>query len=73
MSRLTDAQWRLGRSVVRLLDRELGLTADDLAKRLGVTYSELKPVLGMLIGRGVVARCEDYLIVAVKPGEGSPS
>ena len=73
MTRLTDAQWRLSRSVLRQLDREIGLTSDELAKRLGVSFVDLKPVVGMLIGRGVVERCGDYLVPAVKPDEGSSS
>jgi DNA-binding MarR family transcriptional regulator len=73
VTRLTDAQWRLSRSVLRQLDREPGLTGNQLAKRLNTSYADLRPVLGMLIGRGVVERCGDYLVAAVKPDAGGSS
>jgi hypothetical protein len=60
---VTPAQWRLSRRTLEAIAREGGLGDRMLAERLGVTVAELRPVLGMLLGRGKVQRCDDYLVI----------
>lgn len=64
MSRLTSAQWRLGRQVLDVLGAEPGMTDSAIADRLGVSTTVLRPVLGMLLGRGRLERCGSYLVAA---------
>ena len=64
---MNPAQWRLSRRVLRLLATEPGLTEMALTERLGTTTTELRRVTGMLLGRGQLERCEDYLVVAPAP------
>jgi hypothetical protein len=40
------------------------MTDRQLAERLGVT--ELRPVTGMLVGRGHLERCWDYLALPLR-------
>ena len=47
---MTPRQWRLSRQVTAILSADAGRTDSDLAERLGVTLTELRPVIGMLIG-----------------------
>lgn len=61
---MTPAQWALSRRVLEILATDPGRTDSDLAERLGVTRAELRPVTGMLIGRGKIERAGDYLILA---------
>jgi hypothetical protein len=63
---MTSAQWRLSRQVVVILSADPGRTESDLAGRLGVTLAELRPVVGMLIGRGRLERCWDCLVLGPK-------
>jgi len=61
-------QWRLVRPYLRILGTAPGMSEKALADRLGVTLAELKPVTGMLVGRGLIERCgPDYLILAAQP------
>jgi hypothetical protein len=45
------------------------MTDRALSERLNVTAAELRPVTGMLLGRGKLARCRDYLVVAADPDD----
>ena len=65
---MTPAQWRLSRRTLEALAREGDLTVPMLAERLGVTAAELRPVVGMLIGRGRVERRGNYLVLAPAVG-----
>ena len=64
---MTPSQWRLARRVIGALTREPGLTERQLAARLRVSAAELRPVVGMLLGRRRVQRCDDYLVIAAAP------
>jgi hypothetical protein len=66
---VTPAQWRLSRRVTAMLTAGSGMTDEALAERLNVTRAELRPVVGMLLGRGRVERCRDYLVL-VPPAAG---
>jgi predicted transcriptional regulator len=68
MTALDGRGWRLARRVTALLAEESALTTADLAAKLGVTEAELTPVVGMLIGRGLVERCAEYLTVPLAHG-----
>jgi hypothetical protein len=57
-------QWRLSRQALSILATEPGLTEQALAERLSVTAAELRPVTGMLLGRGQLERCNEYLVLA---------
>ena len=62
---MTPAQWRLSHRILEAVaSDDLGLTDVMLAERLGVTVTELRPLLGMLAGRGQIERCGDYLVPA---------
>ena len=65
---MTRDQWQLSRRALDVLAGDVGLTARMLAERLGVTAAELRPVLGMLLGRSKVERAGDYLILAPARG-----
>lgn len=65
---MTPAQWALSRRVLALLTTDPGRTDSDLAERLGVTRPELRPVIGMLLGRRKIERAGDYLVLAPTRG-----
>lgn len=64
---MTPRQWRLSRQIAVILGAEPGMTEPALAERLSVTAAELRPVIGMLLGRGKLERCRDYLVLAAGP------
>lgn len=68
---MNGRQWRLSRDVVALVTTEVGLTDLGIAEELGVTVAELRPVIGMLIGRRKLVRCDEYLTVPQTPGPAS--
>lgn len=65
---MTPAQWRLSRRALEVVAGQVGLTDLMLAERLGVTLAELRPVLGMLLGRGKIERAGDYLVLGPARG-----
>jgi transcription initiation factor IIE alpha subunit len=68
---VTPAQWRLSRRVLEVLAAKTALTDHQIAERLGVSAAELRPVLGMLLGRRQLERCGDYLtLVSQSPAGG---
>jgi hypothetical protein len=66
---MTPAQWRLARQVTSLLGTEPAMTDASLADQLGVSEAELRPVTGMLAGRGLVERCGAYLVLVTPPAQ----
>ena len=68
---MTPAQWQMVPRIIGALTTETALTERQLAARLRVSAIELKPVLGMLIGRRRVERCwtgtDSYLVLAPAP------
>jgi hypothetical protein len=69
MTRLGSQQWRMAARITTILGAGPGLTDDQLAEQLGVTSSELRPVVGMMLGRGLVQRCDSYLVPGVAKPE----
>ena len=65
MNALDGRGWQLSRRVTDLLKAETALTQADLAEKLKVSEADLKAPIGMLIGRGVLERCGDYLTVSL--------
>ena len=61
MSGLSRGEWRISREVIDQLRAETALTAADLADRLHVSEGDLKAPIGMLLGRGLIVRCDAYL------------
>jgi transcription initiation factor IIE alpha subunit len=66
---MTPERWRLGRQVVAILETETGLTDAEIAKRLGVTVPELRPVLGALYGMRHVDFCCGYVVFPPRPDQ----
>ena len=64
---MTPQQWRLARRAVDEVSAAGGLTDRMLAERLGISADDLKPITGMLIGRGRLQRCDSYLVVVPDP------
>jgi hypothetical protein len=56
-------QWQLARRAVDEVSTAGALTDRMLAERLDVTVTELRPVIGMLLGRGKLERCVGYLVI----------
>lgn len=71
MTALDRRGWRLARQVTDLLADESALTVSDLAAKLRVTEADLKTPIGMLLGRGIVERCADYLVLAAPQDRGA--
>ena len=63
MTALDGRSWRPARRVTDLLAKESALTTAGLAARLGVTEADLRAPIAMLLGRGLIERCGDYLVL----------
>lgn len=65
---MTGAQWRMARRVLEVLTAEVGMTDHALARRLGVTEAELRPVVGALIRQHRADSCwtgtEGYVVLS---------
>lgn len=61
-------QWRLSRRAISILASDPGLTEHSLAERLAISAAELHPVVGMLLGRGQLERCGEYLVLTASSG-----
>jgi hypothetical protein len=68
---VTPRGWRLARQVLAALGTEVGMTDQALAAQLDVSVTELKPVLGMLLGRGQVESCAGFLVLVTPLAEPS--
>ena len=65
---MSPANWRIGRQIILVLERDIGRTDHDLARVLGVSLAELRPVTGTLYRQRKVDRCWDYLVLPWLPG-----
>jgi hypothetical protein len=64
---MTPRQWRPRAAIVDTVRANIGLDDRQLAHLLGTTTTEIKPVIGYLIGTRQLDVCQGYLVLPVTP------